>query len=30
MANDAGARAGFVKQLTSFCVSNHYDGADID
>ena len=30
MANDPAARSNFVQQLTSFCVSNNYDGADID
>jgi len=30
MANDTAARTRFVRQLTSFCLSNHYDGADID
>ncbi len=30
LANDATARARFVQELTSFCASNNYDGADID
>jgi len=30
MANDPVARSNFVYQLTSFSVSNHYDGVDID
>lgn len=30
MANDVVARSNFVQQLTAFCVSNNYDGADID
>lgn len=30
MADDAAARARFVRQLTAFCLTNHYDGADID
>ena len=30
MANDTAARSRFVGLLTSFCLSNHYDGADID
>lgn len=30
MANDAVARSNFVQQLTAFCASNNYDGADID
>ncbi len=30
MANNPVARSNFVQQLTAFCVSNNYDGADID
>lgn len=30
MANDPVARSNFVQQLTAFCVSNKYDGADYD
>jgi chitinase len=30
MSNDSAARTRFVRLLTSFCLSNYYDGADID